>query len=214
MGEIKNTKEGFIPDKVAKYIEVSNDFEVSPEILEKSPNSNEGIDAVNELFDAGACSITSKVFPNSLEFISFYNDKTPPLKEGEYAYFVIFNVTEPHRPLIVYGRIEIAVFDSYYQKNYFFTIDSFYEPEDIIQKFVYKNQFSCYSKDFKHTKKLTPLTCKYSDINTLANYNFFAPSFFARKNWEEIVYVRNLYVQVVYNELKKDIQDLIDIQNL
>jgi hypothetical protein len=146
------------------------------------------------------------------KFISLYTDKTRIYENGEFVYFCTFNSVSPHLPLIFSGKIEKMELNEEYDKTYYIKFSNVEESEEVAKKHIINNNFGfTYIENSSRTPNVLPH--KFSYKLNFDKYFFRIPSFFVKDKIDDILYIRNLYIQVIYNEMKRDIGDLIELQN-
>lgn len=210
----------FVSDRVAPYnalphtdprvlVEAQKEKVLSIPVKEAERFNNEIIGIIGPGTTNYVQNINAKRGINKVDFINLYCDQSRPYEVGETVYFCAFNITEPHRPILCQGFVVDVKMNETFERTYTVSLDTFEEPIKFYDKYVKDNIFMVSNNKGKNDIKIY-----YRNPSNLKDLYFITPSFFVKKNWEDIIYVRNLYIQVVFEELKKDMEDLIDIQNL
>ena len=74
------------------------------------------------------------------EFINLYSDDNPMLNIGDDVYFMMFNNTDYHRPLICQGIIIEDKLSDTLNKSYFVELREIHESPKIIAEFFYNKK--------------------------------------------------------------------------
>lgn len=149
---------------------------------------------------------------NDRYFINLYSEENPILTSGEKCYFLFSNIFDIHRPLIGYGLIREDYFTDSLNKTYYIELIQITESQTIIDKFLSKPVFLNQYKNQVITKSQKIHTLNKSLPDNFYKLNLFKiESFFIRKTFEQIVTLREEFVQVIKEDLYRQIDEIESI---
>jgi hypothetical protein len=144
------------------------------------------------------------------EFINLYSKENPILETNDICYFIFSNLTDYHRPMIAKGLIIEDIFTDGLNKEYFIKILEIIESPKIINDFFIGKQFEiCPIKDggLISNRKIIQASNKFNFEQNL----FKIESFFVRNTLEKIITLRQEYINIIRDDLTKQLNELNSI---
>lgn len=155
-------------------------------------------------------SFGSVISKSGIEFINLYSDDNRIINDGEYCYFLYFNLVDYHYPMVGKGVVISSDFTNGMSKEYIIELKEIKEERHTIDKFMVGKPFGLYEKSSKLTSKKTQqLTYNFDFANNL----FKIDSFFVRDSIEKVLTLRDEYISIIRRDLTNMLNDLNSIKN-
>ena len=156
---------------------------------------------------------------SSPEFINLYSEENPILGVDEKCYFMLTNLVDIHRPIICYGTIKVDYYSNDMNKVYYIELEKIFEEPEIINRYFHNQMFMVHKVNEtgvsasgcvrKIVKKYLLKTEQFLEKHLLP-----IEAFFVRPELNDLVHLREKYVQIIIDDMKKNILEASKINGV
>lgn len=150
---------------------------------------------------------------NQLIFVNLYSDNNPLLDINDECFFLLHTTTDFHIPIICKGKIVKDRYNEQVDKTYFIQILEYIDSPKIIEKYLYGKSVSLYNLNNNiYPKAKQYIINKHTTLKFFETKIYGCSSFFVRKELSEIFKLRKSYIDIIENDLKRQVSEVVDFK--